>query len=97
MLGGRSIELAHRLEELGIRVSLQESIDIHTSLNHVISRAEHETRDAFYCSNLLAVLNTLDRFDLRDDTDVIVRRLHLVGIVGVERLGHSRSEGPGTE
>jgi hypothetical protein len=28
---------------------------------------------------------------------VIVRCLHLVGIVGVERLGHSRSEGPGTE
>ena len=61
-------------------------MDVHASVNHVVARTKHETRDALNGGNFLAGLKTLQGFDLGDEADVVVGSLDVVGIVGIKRL-----------
>lgn len=94
ILSSNSIEFGHSLKKLGFRLASQHSTDIHSSIDHKIARTKHESGNAWYGSNLFGILKTLERFDLWDETNVVVCSLDVVRVIWVQGFGQAGGEGP---
>lgn len=98
VLRRRSPKFPHRLYKSRIGLAAQSTLKVQAGIDEVVTGPEHQRVHAGYSGDFVRVLDALDRFNLRDDADVVVGCGYVVFIFGVQGgIVYARCESPGAE
>lgn len=72
VLCGSCSKLAQSRKQGRMRWLGEEITSDKTCIDRKVTAAKHQAMDTLYCCNLVNILHTLDRLDLRDNADMLV-------------------------